>query len=101
MTLRTAVYIILGKKIGIRERQLILIDQNQTSFSGLVRLMKKIIQTLVLIELIWMIILSVYFLGIYDTWLEAFLNGYFASVSATTYAGFIITGRSEEHTSEL
>src|SRR5690625_1293014 len=129
MTLGTAVYIILGKKIGIRVRQLILIDQNQTSFSGLVRLMKKIIQTLVLIELIGMIILSVYFLGIYDTWQEAFLNGYFASVSATTNAGFNITGaslipfaddllvhmvmiilmilgaigfpRSEEHTSEL
>ena len=94
MTLGTAVYIILGKKIGIRERQLILIDQNQTSFSGLVRLMKKIIQTLVLIELIGMIILSVYFLGIYDTWQEAFLNGYFASVSATTNAGFNITGAS-------
>src|SRR5690625_1626171 len=94
MTLGTAVYIILGKKIGIRERQLILIDQNQTSFSGLVRLMKKIIQTLVLIELIGMIILSVYFLGVYDTWQEAFLNGYFASVSATTNAGFNITGAS-------
>src|SRR5690625_2045727 len=56
--------------------------------------MKKIIQTLVLIELIGMIILSVYFLGVYDTWQEAFLNGYFASVSATTNAGFNITGAS-------
>ena len=94
MTLGTAIYIILGKKIGIRERQLISIDHNQATFSGLVRLMIKILQTIVVIELVGMIFLSIYYLNFFDTWQEAWLQGYFASVSATTNAGFSITGSS-------
>lgn len=94
MTLGTTVYIILGKKIGIRERQLISIDQNQASLSGLVHLMLKILQTIVVIEIVGMVILSIHYLNYFDTWQQAWLQGYFASVSATTNAGFNITGAS-------
>lgn len=94
MTIGTAIYIMFGKKIGIRERQLILIDHNQTTFSGLVRLTKKILQTILVIELIGMIVLSIHYLNYFDTWQEAWLQGYFGSVSATTNAGFHITGTS-------
>src|SRR5699024_9012999 len=92
MTLGTAVYIILRKKIGIRERQLISIDHNQSTLSGLVRLMLKILQTIVIIEFIGMLILFICYLNYFSTWQEALFQSYFASISATTNAGIDITG---------
>ncbi|WP_026569624.1 TrkH family potassium uptake protein [Sediminibacillus sp. JSM 1682029] len=94
MTLGTFIWILLGKKIGLRGRQLIQIDQNRTTLSGLVKLMLKILKIIVTIEVIGTIILSTYFLSYFDTWQEALLQGFFASVSATTNAGFDITGAS-------
>lgn len=94
MTLGTFIWMVLGKKIGFKERQLIMTDQNQVTFSGLVRLMRHILVMILAIEAIGAIILGVYFLKYYPTWQEAFLHGLFASVSATTNAGFDITGSS-------
>ncbi|ANU13321.1 Potassium uptake protein, integral membrane component, KtrB [Planococcus halocryophilus Or1] len=94
MTLGTFIWIIFRRRIGLRERQLIQIDQNQTSMSGLVKLMLKILKTILLIELIGTIVLSTYFLQYFDTWQEALLQGYFGAISATTNAGFDITGTS-------
>ncbi|MCT2536774.1 TrkH family potassium uptake protein [Aquibacillus koreensis] len=94
MTLGTFIYILFGKKIGLRERQLIKIDQNRTTLSGLVKLMLKILQIIIIIELIGTVILSSYLLMYYETWQEALLQGFFAAVSATTNAGFDITGSS-------
>lgn len=96
MTLGTFIYILFGKRIGLRGRQLISIDQNQSTLSGLVRLMLKILQTILVIELLGALILGVHFLNYYNSWQEAFLQGFFASVSATTNAGFDITGASLE-----
>ncbi len=94
MTLGTFIWIILGKKVGLRGRQLIKIDQNQTTLGGLVQLLLKILKIVLLIELIGTIILSTYFLSYFDTWQEALLQGFFGAVSATTNAGFDITGSS-------
>lgn len=92
MTLSTFIWIVFRKRIGLRERQLIQLDQNRLSMSGLVSLMLKILKTILFIELIGTIILSTYFLSYFDTWQEAWLQGYFAAISATTNAGFDITG---------
>lgn len=94
MTLGTFFWLILGRKIGLKERQLIKTDQNQSSLSGLVILMKNILIIIVAIELVGALLLGTYFLGYFPTWQEAFLQGMFASVSATTNAGFDITGKS-------
>jgi potassium uptake TrkH family protein len=94
MTLGTFFWLIIGKKIGWKERELISADQNQSQFSGLVKLMKQILTIILLIELLGAIILGTYFLNYFTTWQEAFLQGLFASVSATTNAGFDITGNS-------
>ncbi|WP_077622820.1 TrkH family potassium uptake protein [Sediminibacillus massiliensis] len=94
MTLGTFIWIVLGKKVGIRGRQLIQIDQNRSTLSGLVRLMLQILKIILLIELVGTVILTVHFLNYYDTWQEALLQGYFGAVSATTNAGFDITGAS-------
>ncbi len=94
MTFSTFIWLLLGKKIGLKERQLIMTDQNQPVLSGLVRLMRNILGLIITIEAVGALILGVYFLNYFPTWQEAFLQGFFASVSATTNAGFDITGSS-------
>ncbi|WP_169907549.1 TrkH family potassium uptake protein [Priestia abyssalis] len=94
MTLSTFIWLLMGKKIGLKERQLIMIDQNQSSLSGLVNLMRHILLIILIIELVGAVVLGVYFLQYYPSWQEAFLHGFFASISATTNAGFDITGSS-------
>lgn len=94
MSLGTFVWLIVGKKIGLRERQLIMVDHNQYNLSGVVNLIKEIIKNLFIIELVGALILTLYFLQYYDTFLKALLHGVFAAVSATTNGGFDITGES-------
>ena len=94
MTLGTFIWMVIGKKIGLKERKLIMTDQNQSHLSGLVSLMKQILIIIVFIEMGGAIILGTYFLKYFPTWQEAYLQGLFASVSATTNAGFDITGES-------
>ncbi|WP_374721441.1 TrkH family potassium uptake protein [Peribacillus tepidiphilus] len=94
MTLGTFLWLIFGKKIGFKERRLIMMDQNQPTFSGLVDLLRQILIIIFVIELSGAIILGTYFLKYFPTWQEAFLHGLFSSVSATTNGGFDITGAS-------
>lgn len=94
MSLGTFIWLIVGKKIGLRERQLIMMDHNQHSLSGVVNLIIEIIKILLLIEAIGALLLTLYFTQFYDTFAEAFIHGLFASVSATTNGGFDITGQS-------
>lgn len=94
MTLGTFVWLIMGKKIGFKERQLIMIDQNRSTFSGLVQLMREILIIIIAIELVGTLVLGTYFLQYYPTWQEAYLHGLFAAVNAATNAGFDITGQS-------
>ncbi|WHX98958.1 TrkH family potassium uptake protein [Neobacillus sp. DY30] len=94
MSLSTFLWIMIGKKVGLRERQLIMVDQNQSNLSGLVQLAKRIFITIISFEIIGGIILGFRFLTYYDSPLSAFKHGFFASISATTNAGFDITGTS-------
>lgn len=94
MAMGTFVWLLLGKKIGLKERRLIMTDQNQTSFEGMVRLVKEILLVLAVIELFGFIILGTYYLQYFPTAGEAYLNGFFGSISATTNGGFDITGNS-------
>lgn len=94
MSLGTFLWIILGKRIGMRERQLIMIDHNQYNLSGVVHLLKEIVKILFIIEAIGAFILSFHFMRYFDTWEEAVKHGIFASISATTNGGFDITGDS-------
>ncbi|MFC4320566.1 TrkH family potassium uptake protein [Litchfieldia salsa] len=94
MALGTFIWLVMGRKIGLRERKLIMIDQNQTNLSGLVSLLKHILIIMIVVETFGAIILGTYFLEYYPSWQEAYLHGFFASVSATTNGGFDITGQS-------
>ncbi len=94
MTFSSMVWLLFGKRIGMRERQLIMADQNRTDLSGLVKLMREIFLLILVIEAVGAVILGIYFTQYYPTISEAFLHGLFASVSATTNGGFDITGAS-------
>jgi len=94
MTLGTFIWLLMGKKIGLRERKLIMTDQNQSTLSGLVQLMRQILYLIILIEIIGSVVLGIYLVNYYPNWQDAFLHGFFMSVSATTNAGFDITGQS-------
>jgi potassium uptake TrkH family protein len=94
MTMGTFIWLLFRRKIGLRERRLIMVDQNQSQLSGLVNLLKQIIIIMVIIEFFGSLILGLYFMQFFDTWQEAFIHGIFAAVSATTNAGFDITGTS-------
>lgn len=94
MGISTFFWDLLGRKISLRDRQLIMADTNQFALSGLVTLVKDIMRFVLLTELAGAIIFGFRFLHYYPTWKEAFLQGLFASVSATTNAGMDITGES-------
>ena len=94
MSIGTFFWLLVKKRIGLRERQLIMVDHNQYSLAGVVELIKHIVQIILLIEITGGMILTFYFMRYYDSFGEALLNGMFMSVSATTNAGFDITGSS-------
>ncbi|GKW45049.1 TrkH family potassium uptake protein [Planococcus sp. NCCP-2050] len=94
MSIGTFFWLLVGKRIGLRERQLIMVDHNQFNMSGAVKLIREIIKILLLIEAAGAIIFTLYFTQYYDGFDEALLHGIFASVSATTNGGFDITGQS-------
>ncbi|MDR6227095.1 TrkH family potassium uptake protein [Desmospora profundinema] len=96
MTLGTFLWMATGQRIGIARRRMIMLDQNQTNLSGLVRLMRDILLISLAIEVIGALILGTHFYLFYDYGWKAYLYGAFSSLSAFTNAGFDIFGNSLE-----
>lgn len=92
MAMGTFIWIFLGKKIGLKERRLIMTDQNQTKFEGMVKLIKEIFIVLLTIEAIGFLVLGTYFLQFYPDAKEAYYHGLFATISAVSNGGFDLTG---------
>lgn len=94
MSVGTFFYLIMGKKIGLRGRQLIMVDHNQNNLSGLVALIREILMILLLIEFVGTVILSLHYLQYFPDPKDAILHGLFSAISATTNTGLDITGAS-------
>ena len=94
MSVGTFVWLIVGKRIGMKERQLLMIDNNQHNLSGVVQLIREIIKLLLFIELTGAIILTLHFKRYFEEWHDAIYHGIFTAISATTNGGFDITGMS-------
>ncbi|WP_010096844.1 TrkH family potassium uptake protein [Ornithinibacillus scapharcae] len=94
MAIGTFIWLLLGKKIGLKERRLIMTDQNQNNFEGMVRLIKQIVLVLLTVELISFFVLGTYFLKYYHDPGTAYFHGFFSTISAITNGGFDITGAS-------
>ncbi|MFJ6208405.1 TrkH family potassium uptake protein [Lysinibacillus sp. NPDC092081] len=91
MTFATLVFLILGKKISLKERLLLKEAFNNISIAGLVKLVKRILLFTVLIEMIGGLILSIRFS--FDMPVgQAIYFGLFHSISNFNNAGFDIMG---------
>lgn len=88
MAFGTILWLVSGKKIGLRARILMTTEQNSPTFSGIVRLIRMIFFVFVIVELFGAVVFGTYFLKYFSTWQEAYLQGFFASVAATTNSGF-------------
>ncbi|MGE6513152.1 TrkH family potassium uptake protein [Lysinibacillus sphaericus] len=91
MTFATFLFLLLGKKISLKERLLLKEAFNNISIAGLVKLVKRILIFTVVIELIGGIILSIRFS--FDMELTtAIYFGFFHSISNFNNAGFDLMG---------
>ncbi|MEK4203549.1 TrkH family potassium uptake protein [Staphylococcus sp. FSL W8-1207] len=94
MAIGTMLWVFLGKHIGMRERQLIMLDNNKDTMSGTVKLILDIVRTILIIELVGASLLAFYFYRDNPDLQYAIMQGMFVAVSATTNGGLDITGQS-------
>ncbi len=92
MTLATSLFILMGRKIRLKERLIIQEALNQYTLSGLVRLTKNVFLGTLLIEGIGALFLSIRFIPKYGV--EGIFKAIFHSISAFCNAGFDIIGTS-------
>jgi len=91
MTMATLFAILLGRKIGLRERLLIRESLNQVSIEGIVRLVKYLLLFTFGTEVVFALILGVRWSADYG-WQKGLWFGIFHAVSAFNNAGFDIFG---------
>ncbi|MTI82639.1 MAG: TrkH family potassium uptake protein [Firmicutes bacterium] len=95
MTLGTLFYVLRGTKVNLLTRMMMKSDQNQTSFSGMIKLMLFILKVAIVLEVIGTVILTIYFWLFYNMPFDKALGfGSFHSVSGFTNAGFDLFGNS-------
>ncbi len=87
MTFAVLIVIVLGKKIGLKERMLVQEALNQTSIGGVIRLVKILFIFAILIELIAVILLSIRWVPELG-WAYGIYTSVFHAISAFNNAGF-------------
>lgn len=95
MTMSSLIALVIGRKIGLKERLLIKDDLDHLQISGIVRLVKYVLTFTFVIEGTAALILFFRFIFNYRFW-RAFYLAIFHSVSAFNNAGFDIFGNSLE-----
>jgi Trk-type K+ transport systems, membrane components len=91
MTMATFFYIMMGKKIGLRNRLILQESLNQNTLQGIVRLSKYVLIITFLLELFFAVILVLRF-GTEMGYPKALWFGIFHSISAFNNAGFDLFG---------
>ena len=91
MTMATSVAILLGKKIGLKNRLIMQEALNQFSIAGVIRLTKYVIFTTLFIEGVGALLLSIRFVPMFGLW-KGIFSSIFHSISAFCNAGFDIMG---------
>lgn len=91
MTMTTAVAIVLGKKIGLRNRMIMQEALNQFSIAGIIKLTRYVVIATIMIEILGAIVLSFRFLPDFG-WSTGVYYSIFHSVSAFCNAGFDLMG---------
>lgn len=91
MTMATFLYLILGRRIGLRQRLIIQESLNQTNLAGIVRLARYVLFFTFITEFVFATILALRWsadLG----WRKGLWFGFFHSISAFNNAGFDLFG---------
>lgn len=91
MTMATLIFMLIGKRINLRERLTIQEALNEDSLSGLVQLVRKVIFVTILFESMGSLLLSSRFIPLYG-FAKGLWMGVFHSVSAFCNAGFDLIG---------
>lgn len=98
MTISVFFSIVMKRKIGLRERGLILESVNAIQMGGIIRLAKKILLGTVLVEGIGAVLLSIRFCGELG-FIRGVYYGIFHAISAFCNAGFDLMGYQGEYSS--
>jgi trk system potassium uptake protein TrkH len=91
MTMATLVFLLIGKKITLRERLVMQEALNRLTLAGVVKLTRYIILTTVIFEGVGAFLLSIRFVKIYGLY-KGIYYGVFHAVSAFNNAGFDLIG---------
>ncbi len=85
-------WLVARKKIGFKERNMIMTDQNQISRQGIVRFIRNVIIVIFSVEIIAFLVIGnyLYFAGYFPQLQEAFFQAFFMTISLFTNAGFDI-----------
>jgi trk system potassium uptake protein TrkH len=89
MSFGVLIYIVLGRKIGIKERLVMQTALNQTSIGGVIHLVKYLFYFSLTIEFIAMIFLSFRWVPEYG-WFQGLFYSFFHAISAFNNAGFAL-----------
>jgi trk system potassium uptake protein len=89
MSFAVLIFIMLGKKIGFKERLIIQQALNQTSIGGVIKLVINLFIYSFIIEIIAMLILAIRWVPEYG-WRDGMYYSFFHSISAFNNAGFSI-----------
>ncbi|MFC0470487.1 TrkH family potassium uptake protein [Halalkalibacter kiskunsagensis] len=87
MTFAVLIVVVLGKKIGLKERMLVQEAFNQTSIGGVIRLVKILFVFAIVMEVIAVILLSLRWVPEYG-WAFGIYTSIFHAISAFNNAGF-------------
>lgn len=89
MSFAVLIFMVLGKKIGFRERILVQQSMNQTSLGGVVQLVRNLFFFSLVIEFIAMLLLSLRWVPELG-WSKGIYYSFFHSISAFNNAGFAL-----------
>lgn len=87
-------WLLLRRKIGFRERNMIMTDQNQIGKAGIVKFIKNVLIMIFSIEIIGFVLMSIILLVNHSdvfTFKEALFQAFFLTISMFTNAGFDIS----------
>ena len=98
MSMATMISLLIGKKIGLKERGLLMETMNTNQIGGVVKLLRKIIVITFSIEIVSAAILSIRFIPLLGT-AKGIYYGLFHSISAFCNAGFDLMGIFEARSS--
>lgn len=97
ITIAVFFFTMIGAKIGVSSRFLLRESLNQSSNSGLITLVRKIIITSFCVQIICALINMITFVNYYSTWYDALAVSLFHSAAAFNNAGFDVFGNLENN----